>query len=207
MSISYPLSLPDTSTISAVTLFADNVTAVSQSQFSLSQQVFSHPGKLLRAEVVLKTMAQANAEVWVAFLVSLKGMEGTFLMGDPAGATPRGSVPGTPLVNGATQTGSSLITDGWTASQTGILKAGDWIQLGSGSTARMYKILVDVDSDSSGDATLDIWPNLRTSPTDGATVVTSNCVSNFRLIDNSTPWSINTAKHYGIVFSAMEAIT
>ena len=44
------------------------------------------------------------------------------------------------LMTIAHQTGAALITDGWTASQTGILKAGDWLQLGSGSTAARWLI-------------------------------------------------------------------
>jgi hypothetical protein len=113
---------------------------------------------------------------------------------------------GTPVINGASQTGSELITDGWTADTTGILKAGDYIQLGTGSTARLYKVLDDVDSDGSGNATFDIWPNLRSSPDDNATITVSNCKSVFRLTTNVTDISINQASIYGLTFGAVEAL-
>ena len=99
------------------------------------------------------------------------------LLGDPIGATPRGSAssaPGTPVVNGASQTGDTLSIDGLPASATGYLKAGDYIQLGSGTGAQLYKVLDDVDSNASGEADLTIWPDLRSSPADDATVVVSN---------------------------------
>ncbi len=45
-----------------------------------------------------------------------------------------GTYSGTPLVNGANQTGSSLITDGWTSGGA-TLNKGDTFTIGSGSTA------------------------------------------------------------------------
>ena len=54
---------------------------------------------------------------------------------------------------------NSLITDGWTPSQTGILLTGDYIQLGTGLASRLHKVLADVNSDGGGNATFDIWPS------------------------------------------------
>ena len=97
-------------------------------------------------------------------------------------------------------------TKGWTASQTGILKAGDYIQLGSAGTSRMYKVLNDANSDGSGDATLDIWPDLRSSPADSASIIVASAVTQFRLVEDDATWDINTALHYGIGFSGVEAL-
>ena len=69
----------------------------------------------------------AETAVWTAFFISLRGRLGTFLAFDPHNAVARGSVPGTPLVKGATQTGNSLVTDGWGLNQSNILLAGDYI--------------------------------------------------------------------------------
>ncbi len=68
-------------------------------------------------------------------------------MGDPVNTSPRGAATGTPLVKGASQTGNTLTTDGWTTGVTGILKAGDWIQLGTGSTSTLHKLQQAADSD------------------------------------------------------------
>jgi precorrin-3B methylase len=128
-------------------------------------------------------------------------------MGDPLGATARGTLGGTPVVNGAAQIGASLNIDGCTVSVTNWLKAGDYIQLGAASTATLHKILQDVNTNASGQATLDIWPSMRTAPTAGATVIISNAVGRFRLNSGQQDWSINNISSYGITFAAVEAIT
>jgi len=206
MPISYPRALPTHTGIRQITLRAVNVTAVSESVFTLRQQVFKHSGERWEAEVTLPQMARSDAEQWVAWLLSMRGREGTFLLGDPLGATPRGSAGGTPRVNGASQTGDSISIDGCTASQTGWLKAGDYIQLGSGAGSSLHKVLQDVSSNGAGQATIDVWPSIRTAPADNSTVVVSACKGVFRLATSNTEWSINEIAHWGIVFPAVEAI-
>ena len=209
MSITYPLSTPTNKTIAEITLVARNVVGVSTSPFTFKQQVYQFSGQRWEADVTLPAMAREDAEQWVSFLMKLYGQKGTFLLGDPLASTPRGSASsaaGTPVVNGASQTGGTLAIDGLPASATGYLKAGDYIQLGSAATAQFYKVLTDADSNSSGEATLQIWPNLRSSPSDGATVVVSNAKGVFRLSSNETSWSINRLSLYGITFGATESL-
>jgi hypothetical protein len=206
MPISYPLSLPTTAGIMRVRLVANDVVGVSQSPFTAVQQVYRYTGQFWEADITLPPMKRADAEYWISFLLKLNGPFGTFLMGDPNGATPRGAATGTPLVNGAGQTGNELITDGWTNSITGILKAGDYIQLGSGATSRLYKVLDDVNSDGSGNATLTLWPDLRSAPADNAAITVSNTKTTFRLNSAQTSWDINEATIYGLTFGAREAL-
>lgn len=106
----------------------------------------------------------------------------------------------------ASQTGQDLNITSNQLSKTGYLKAGDYIQLGSGSTATLHKVLVDANTDGSGNATLTVWPHVRTAPADAATVVVQNAVGRWRLAGNETEWSINEALIYGVSFSAMEAV-
>jgi hypothetical protein len=203
--ISYPISLPTQSAIAKIRLSANEIVGISQSPFTAAQQVYKYPGQFWEADVTLPPMKRADAEYWVAFLLKLNGPFGTFLLGDPLGATARGVATGTPVVNGGTQTGNELVTDGWTADQTGILKAGDYIQLGSGATAQLYKILDDVNSDGSGNATFTIWPSLRSSPADNATIVVSSPKGVFRLTTPAS-WDIDEASIYGLTFGAREAL-
>lgn len=205
--ISYPLSLPvATKAIQSIEIRAVNAVAYARSPFTFAGQAFAYSGQMWTADVTLKPMKRADAEQWVAWLLSLRGQLGTFLMGDPMGATARGVATGTPLVNGASQTGGSLVLDGATNSTSGWLKAGDYIQLGSGSTARLHKVLADANSDSSGNVTLDIWPHIRVAPADNATVTVSNAKGLFRLSSNDQGFSINESAIYGMTFAAMEAV-
>lgn len=201
MAISYPLSLPSTD-IAQVRLVANSMVGISQSPFTAVQQVYKYTGQYWEADISLPPMKRAVAEYWISFLLKLNGSYGTFLLGDPNGATPRGVATGTPLVNGANQTGSDLITDGWTTSTTGILKAGDYIQIGN----YLHKVLDDVNSDSSGNATLTLFPDLRTSPADNATITVNSAKGLFRLSSGQTSWDINEASIYGITFAAREAL-
>lgn len=204
MATTFPVSLPTTGT-ARVMLRQQSVVAVSASPYTLEQQVQRHQGQVWRLDVSYAPMPRALAEPLVAALCSLNGREGTFLFGDSANKTPRGAATGTPLVNGGSQSGEDLVTDGWSAGVTGILKAGDWIQLGSGSTARLHKVLVDANSDGSGNATLTLWPRISpvATPADNSTIVTSYPKGVFRLEADGQDWDIDTAKIYGLGFTAV----
>lgn len=209
MAFSYPLTLPTVSGIRSISLRTKNAVGVSQSPFTYKQQVVDFTGQQWQAEVTMPPMTRDEAEEWVAFLVKLKGQLGTFLLGDPSAATPRGSAsstPGTPLVNGANQTGGVLTVDGLPTSATGYLKVGDYIQLGSGSSSTLHKVLTQVDSDGSGTASIDIYPSLRSAPADDAAITVSDCKGVFRLASNETNWSIDEATLFGVTFGAVEVI-
>jgi len=209
MAITYPLLLPAVKDIKTINFRSVNTVGISTSPFTYAQQVYQYTGQKWEAEVTLPSMKRANAEEWISFLVKLKGKYGTFLMGDPNGETPRGSASstaGTPVVNGASQTGSSLAIDGLPASATGYLKVGDYISLGSGTSTRLYKVLDDADSNSSGEVTLEIFPDLRVSPADGDAVTVSSAKGTWRLNSNETQWSIDVIAVYGLTFACEEAL-
>lgn len=99
------------------------------------------------------------------------------------------SAAATPLINGAGQTGSSIVTDGW-GNATAALKKGDivtfggvrWVNPLSKETVEslaQFVLTADVTSDSSGNITLSISPpivtsgplqNVTGSPADNATI-------------------------------------
>lgn len=83
-----------------------------------------------------------------------------------------GAHGGTPLIKGASQTGSSLVTDGWDTGVTGLLKEGDVFTIAGvfeinpqsyESTGRLQHFVVtaDVDSDGAGEATIPISPAIN----------------------------------------------
>lgn len=273
MAIDYPISLPSSpaprmvewSPMSAVAMFA--------SPFTFSEQIQEHQGQLLRARVEYPSMDDEVAEDWIAAILSLKGMRGTFLFGDSIRKTPRGVAGGTPLVKGADQTGEVLLTDGWPALTANVLKKGDWIQLGgaaqvpflgtptwltdlfvSESTfntikisfsdpcppgggfihwrmgsladhqevdegaisvtithslalgpARIYRCLKNIDTDASGNATLEIWPRLRSAPADNEPLVLNDTKGTFRLASNDHGWVIDRVRRYGFDLDVVEA--
>lgn len=195
MAISYPLNTPTTIGIESIELRAVNAVAVSQSPFTYKQQVISHQGQIWSASVSIPSVRRDLAADWKAMLVALKGSVGTFLLGDPDYVTPRGTVSGTPTLSGTAGDSTVSIT------MTGTLLAGDYIQLGTGSAARLHQVLVD----QSGSGNLEIWPDLR-STYSGETVIYSSPKGVFRLGNSTTSWSIDNASFYGISFEAIEAL-
>lgn len=123
---------------------------------------------------------KASEAATQAFLAQLAGYwaAGTVLtIQHPSRRTTLGIGTGTPLVKGASQVGTALATDGWTASQTGILKAGDLITLAN--IAWVFEVTADCNSDGSGNATVPIYPGILAggSPAnDAAVTVTAAAV-------------------------------
>ena len=194
MALSYPLATPTSIGIESIELRAVNAVATSQSPFTYKQQIISHGGQKWEASVNIPSVHRDKAAQWKALLVGLKGPVGTFLLGDPDYATPQGTVSSCTLTGSAGDDTGSVV-------MTGTLLAGDYIQLGSGSAAKLHQVLLDQD----GDGTLEIWPSLRSDYT-SETVVFNSPKGVFRLANNVTSWSINNASTYGISFEAVEAV-
>ncbi len=91
--------------------------------------------------------------------------------------TPLGSTGGTPLVNGASQTGTTINIDGATASQTPWIKGGDVVTF-AGLTL-VYEITADANSDGSGLVVLPISPAIFSggSPANNAAVTVTGVVA------------------------------
>lgn len=207
MTITYPLALPAHTGRRQMTWRQRVAAQVARSPFTHHRQVQAWPAAWWECDVVLPAMKRADAEAWLGWLASLKGPVGTFLMGDPLGATARGALGGTPLVFGGGQTGGSLAIDGCSNNITNWARAGDWLQLGSGASARLHKILTDASSNGSGQVTLDIWPNLRSAPADNAAVTMASCVGVFSLPEGYVPsWSQSADQTYTVNFSAIEVV-
>lgn len=207
MAITYPLSLPaNVGGPAQIMISAENVVSQSSSPFTFSEQTYVHAGKRWLASVTLPPMKRERAEPWIAFLMSLKGRQGYFLLNDPNAINPQGSVSGTVLVSGGSQTGSTLVVDGVAPNLSNAFKAGDYIQLGSGASARLHKVLADASANSSGIVNLEIWPDLRESPSDNAVVTYVSACGLFRLTGNVTSWNINQISSYGITFDCAEYV-
>ena len=150
----------------SITSFAPSFVSVTH---GLRRQVRSRGAHAWQMDLRYGGMTRATfAPLW-AFLVGRGGQYGTFTVNLP-GLINQGAGGGTPRVNGASQTGTSLITDGWPAT-TAILKAGDWLQVEN--DAKVYQVMADVTSSGGGAATISIFPSLRVTPSDNFAVATS----------------------------------
>lgn len=201
------VTLPTSSCFANITMGLTRVVGLTASPFTLEDQAFKWPGEAWSASVNLPAIRNAGiAADWKTFGLKLQGMYGHFLLGDPLAKQPRGVATGTPLVNGGGQSGGTLLTKGWTPNTTGILLAGDYIQLGSGVTSKLHMNLEDVNSDASGFANLSLAPDLRNSPADNAPITIINARGLFRLTNNSWDWSVDPGGIYRFSFEAAEVV-
>jgi hypothetical protein len=171
--------------------------ASNESPFTGATQQYDWMQSLWVGQVSFPPMDRLSHDWWTAFLGLCRGSLNVFQLGDPKGAKAKGTAvtnPGTPLIDGANQTGYSLATRGWPVSAPRILLPGDYVQIGY----RFYKIGDVVATDSSGHATLPIWPPLRDLPADGTPIITHNCKGLFRLAKNSGNKSSVNVGNYGL---------
>ncbi len=125
------------------------------------------------ATYALPRMNKAQAAPWIAFFLQCQGRFNAFHAFDPDRKTPRGIATGTPLVNGGSQTGSTLTIDGCAANVAGWLLAGDYF----GVNGELHQLTSPANTNGSGQTTLYFQPPLRTSPADNAalTLVKPTC--------------------------------
>lgn len=204
--VSYPLNFPSDLCLNQIRVIPMNAVARSMSKFSFVEQIYNFRGEAWGIEGTLPLLKRDDAEAFVSFAMKLKGRYGTFLFQLPETiASPRGSWGGTPVVDGAGQTGNELDIKGLTPNVNNIIRQGDYINLGTAGNTKLHKILDNANSDSSGETTVTIWPSLRISPGDGDTVVYQNVKVHLRL-DGDIPFDVDVRKRYLLSFKAMEAL-
>lgn len=210
MAISYPLAWPAHKGLRDIVIRRRKVVGASRSPFSiLSEQFYEWPGnERWEADINFPPMGRADAAQWIAWFLSLDGPIGTFLLGDPDGATPRGAGTGVPQVDGNGQHGKELAIRTGLGTTANWLRAGDWLQLGNNSSSRLYRNLKDVSLNASGRAVLDIRPKLRAATVDGEPVTVVGTKGLWRLEGDTVEEAIDAARHHrATMITAVEAST
>ena len=141
----------------------------------------------------------AQARQLSAFFTALGGLRGRFLFPDPSIVVPIGL--GNPYVTEAQVAGSSTLrTAGWGLG----LRAGDFFQLGSDATTRLYQLTTDVMPLGS-EAALEFIPPLRASVPAG-TLLGLEAPSVLLRLTAPVPSVIGRADQYRFTISAREAL-
>lgn len=172
--------------------------AVTSSPFTGAQNVQDWGGAWWQYEIEMAITEEDDGRALSVFFDALGGPVGKFLFTDPSIVNPTGL--GAPLVDGAGQTGNSLVTDGWAAG----LRAGDFFSLGSDDQTRLYRVTADVVP-VSGAATVSFIPALRASPADDAPLNVVSPTVMLRLM-GPVPTVIDPGQLYHFSFTAREPI-
>lgn len=200
IAISNPLALPTSPVPTDTEINLDYLVGFDASKFSGAGQAQDWGGRLWRARVTLPPMTRAQANLWLAFFSLCRGQANWFLMGDWDRRTPSGTIAGTVLVNGASQTGNGLAVDGATAGTT--LLRGDLIQVEN----RLYRNVADLTFDGGGAGVIQIEPSLRTSPADNAAVTYTSPKGLFRMAQNYLPSPSDFNGIHRFSFAAFEKL-
>ena len=215
MTVSYPLTMPTTPAFVSQQWSTIRGTGMSESPFTGGQQTVEFAYAKWKAVLTLPPMRRPQASAWTAFFAKLHGRRGTFLLGDKDAKVPQinkvtaGTITGTVTLSSNADVGDTVLNisatkddgSGGTISYTTDFKAGDYIQLGSSSSARLYMVVAD----QSGGSTIQVEPKLKTAVTNGSTVTYDSPKGLFRMDSNELMWDTNAVSVYGISFSCSEA--
>jgi hypothetical protein len=106
--------------------------------------------------------------------------------------------PGSPLVNGAAQSGRSLVADGFTASYPA--KAGQFFSIVSGSRRYLYQLSADATANGSGGVSLPLTTRLRVSPADNAVLEFAAPFIEGKLAGDAMQWTLAAYRTDPIAF-------
>ncbi len=200
MALTYPLTPPASPTFNGLTFTPNTVVGEAMSSFTGSSQTSVWPGQWWVVQGQLPPIPNtAEADAWVAFKLALNGKQGTFLLGDVSRRLSRGNPSGTWQVGAGAVANTSTLP---LQTGAGNLAVADWLQIGTGASAKLYKI-TQVNSQYS----VEVWPFLRSSHAQGTNVVYANAVGVFQLAENAgMDWSVNVAKFFGLTLNARERL-
>ena len=150
-----------------------------QSPLSGAMQTVEFPGARWKASFTLDSLAESDAALLRAFGAKLRGRAGRFYLHHMANPNLRGTVTGSPSVNGGGQTGNTLALASCGAGKT--ILAGDFI----GVNGELKMVVANATADGGGYMTVTIEPPLRSSPTNGSTVTTVKPTATFMLSEDS----------------------
>lgn len=173
--------------------------AEARSPFTGTSQIQDWGASWWEYQIEMAVTQGAKARRLSAFFTALGGLRGRFLFPDPSIEVPVAA--GNPYVTEAQVAGSSTLkTAGWGVG----LRAGDFFQLGSDATARLYQVTADIVPLGS-EAVISFVPPLRASVPAGALLGLSAPSVLLRLTA-PVPTVIGRADQHRFTISAREAL-
>lgn len=207
MTVPILIEAPASMCFSSVTMTLNTAVSSTLSPFSYDEQSFLWDGEAWTMDLTMPPVKNPDiVNDWITFELKLRGSYNYMLIGDPSKKRPRGVATGTPVINGVGQSGDLVSTSGWTAGVTGILRKGDYIQIGTGIASRLHMVTEDVNSNALGNASIPIRPALRYSPANGQAIITNNPRGVFKKTSSTASWGVAVNGFYRFNLSAGEVV-
>jgi hypothetical protein len=153
-------------------------------------QTASVPGARWMVEMEWPPMRTLNSAALEAVLMRLRGRQNRLVLWHLARAALTGVGGGTPVVNGANQTGSTINISGLPINTANWALPGD--MLGIGGELKM--VTAAVSSNGAGQAAVSFEPPLRVAPSNGSAIVTAAPTAKFILADDAVRWTHEPAR-------------
>ena len=201
----YPLAMPAAPGFSRVSWRLKRATAMTQSPLTGFQQVQQRDYALWEAELTLPPMNAEQAGQWAAFITRLHGRAGTFLLGNPNRKLPAGKIDRNGLAQAPAALGAYDISVTVGPAATGGLKAGDYMQIGAGNTAKLHQVVADAVPNAGGTLSLTIEPRLRAAVATASPITFLRPQGVFRMTSDRIAWDADRAARFGLSFACMEA--
>ena len=155
--------------------------------------------------VQMPPMNQADFQAFYAFLVKQQGSFQTFTFEYPLDNQGADKGETDILVNGALAIGSTTIAmDGFNASTTGVLKAGDFIKFANDT--KIYMVTADADSNASGEADISIEPPLQDAVVDNEAVTVNKPSFKVALMQDDVLYTTDASGFFSLSFDVREVL-
>ncbi len=167
-----------------VTVQCPGNTGVFPSPLVAAQQTLDRGGQKWRLTLTFSNKITDDRAVLMALIVGLRGRAGRVEV--QAWDNPRrGAYGGTPLVDGAAQTGGTIDIKGCSNNITNWIRAGDYFALAESGVGQMKMAVADASSDGAGLITaLQFEPRIRVTPPDNSAVAVDDGVLSPTLVSS-----------------------
>lgn len=176
-------------------------TSVYISPYTGATQTIDRGGERWEVTLNFTNLNGAKRAEMQAFITRLNGQQHRFTLQRHANPA-RGAFGGTPLVSGASQTGTTLNIDGASPSVTNWIRAGDFF----GVDGKLKMCVADANSDVSGNVAIELMPRIQTAPADNSAIITSGATGTFILSENTVSWTDTQGGFSTLNFNAFEDI-
>lgn len=198
-------SFPTSPKFSALQFSSTNPSLINQS-LSGKRQVRQIGSQYFSFTVAMPPMKYDDSMTVFAFLTKQKGSYETFTIQYPTDNRGAGKSETDILVNGShSASDGTIAVDGFAASTSGVLKAGDLIKFANHS--KVYMVQADCDSDGTGATTVLIEPSLVTTLADNEAVTVNKPSFTVYLTSSDILFSTDAQGFYSINFDVREVIT
>ena len=154
-------------------------------------------------EIEFPPMTRSEFAPIYAFAMKQQGQFETFTYVPPVISTSQGDTTENPVVDGAVSVGASSATiDGLTASESGIIKAGDFFKFSGHS--KIYMATADMDADGTSHATLNFAPNLLNAVANDETITFAAVPFTVSFTEDITQFNTDVTALYGFSMSLVE---